>query len=234
MGVSYWTHDAVRRGCAAAQDRSVFAGLSRHSTHRVTSSYDVRPFAEFIAAFGKQFDRVQICLYWKDILNGVASLYERYGFELVTAGHMYDDGFLPRLGALIGGADYVLTNEIGTHVFYSVLADKPVWVRRQRIERFAANEQIMREDVDSFEADPTYLKLLSLFSEARGDLSAEQKEFVAELTGEAYHRSPEQMRQILEEAEREFLPFFIRSRYRSWIMPRYWGNKVKQRLLPHS
>lgn len=202
-----------------------------HSSHRVEIRFDTRTFADFVARFGKQFDRVQICLYWKDISADIVSLYESYGFELTTAGHMYDTGFLPRLVSMIAGADYVLTNEVGTHIFYSVLSNKPVWLKRQSIKHLTANEQIYREDVGNFEEHSTFQKLSSLFSVERGDLSAEQQEYVAELTGKAHHRSPEQLRFIFDEAEANSPRFIVQDKFRLWTSRRYWVNTVKQRLL---
>ena len=86
----------------------------KHSSHHIHVVYDAAQLLKEIEDVTGRFDRVMACLYWKDILLGRDEEYRRAGIKLVTAGHMFDDGFLHRLMAIIDMADLVVSSQPGT------------------------------------------------------------------------------------------------------------------------
>lgn len=193
----------VTQSFAGPSDRCLLV-FPAHSTHRVQARFDAQALAARIEVVGRDFNRIQICVYWKDLLEGLDRPFMERGFECVTAGHMYSPDFLPRLKALLCGSSAVLTNEVGTHVLYATLLRKPVWIDRQPVAYTAATEQILSTDAPEFLSHPNYVRLLELFSVLRGEVTAEQWSFVADLCGVASARSPAGLREILEQAEVDY------------------------------
>ena len=61
----------------------------------------------------QEIDSVLICLYYRDLLNGVAGDYEGLGYHVVTAGYREDALFLARQRSLIFLADLAMSNRRG-------------------------------------------------------------------------------------------------------------------------
>ena len=96
-----------------------------HSTHFVDKEFDPRNFLKILHNEKKRFDSVRICLYWKDIQQGKAKLYIDEGFEVVCAGHMFDQFFLQRQKSLFKIADATISNGLGSHIGYSLIENRP-------------------------------------------------------------------------------------------------------------
>lgn len=177
-----------------------------HSTHHLETDYDAAAFADRLVAERGAYDRIAVCLYWRDIQRGVHGAYLDRGLECVTAGHMYDPQFLIRLRGILEEASEVVTNEVGTHIVHAVALDRPVWMFEQEISVSADSEDVLRRDG----ADATALahrrlqEVRSLFAERRSELSEAQREAIGELAGFADVRSPEQLAELFAEAEAEY------------------------------
>lgn len=102
-----------------------------HSIESIYAKYNVNQFIEYIKRFKDEFNfnKVLVCLYWKDIVLGIDQHYVNAGLSVVSAGHMYDPYFLSRLKTILLLADAALTNAVGTHVGYAITLDKPtkIW-----------------------------------------------------------------------------------------------------------
>jgi hypothetical protein len=123
-----------------------------HSTHRVRTEFDMAAFLAMIADVGSSYDRVVVCVYWKDVLQGMHLRFRERGLECVSAGHMFDPQFLPRLVGILDRATMVFTNEVGTQILYATLLGKPVWLRRMDV-RYVAPQEVL--DVDAPQFTPT-------------------------------------------------------------------------------
>lgn len=174
-----------------------------HSTHRVRTEFDIDAFLAMIEDIRPSFDRVVVCVYWKDVLHGMHLRFRERGLECVSAGHMYDPGFLARLVHILSRASLVFTNEIGTQILLATLLGKPVWLRRMDI-RYIASKEVLAVDVPEFLEHPNLARVLSLFAEPRDDVSPEQRTFVEDLTGAAHHRAPAELRDLLAEADHAY------------------------------
>jgi len=186
-----------------------------HSTARLDVRIDVPGLAEELrrATDEHAWDSVTACVYWKDVLGGTAEEFRREGFECVTAGHMFDPEFLPRLKGLIESASMVVTNRVGSHLFYAVLLGRSVWVAGEAPTSTAATQEILHSDSSTTSAryHATVERLTALFGEFRETLSDEQREVVADIVGREHVRTPEELRELLDEAE-----ILYRRRWRRW------------------
>jgi hypothetical protein len=144
---------------------------------------------------------VRVCVYWKDVLLGMAEQFERHGYECVSAGHIYDAEFLPRLAGLLNASAGVFTNEVGSHVLYATLLDRPVVIQRQEIMYSASSEEIVRTDVPRYRDHPNVVRLVELFATLGDRVTTEQRRFVEELSGATETKSRTELRAILTEAE---------------------------------
>ncbi|RQV98375.1 hypothetical protein EH220_03425, partial [bacterium] len=105
--------------------------MPSHSTHHITAQYDIESYCRYLERAGREFDSVRVCLYWKDVLLGRDASYRAAGFECVTAGHMFDPLFLPRLRSILECATVVTSNVCGTHVGLCVALRRPHVIAHQ-------------------------------------------------------------------------------------------------------
>jgi hypothetical protein len=178
----------------------VLLAFPSHSSHRVRAVFDARAFAARLGELGKAYDEVHVCVYWRDVLEGLDRVFRERGFTCVSAGHMFDAAFLPRLLGLLAGAAAVMTNEVGSAVLYAAFAGKPVWIEPQRVD-YVASEEILAVDTPDFVDHPTVRKLQTLFAEQRSDLSDAQRTLAGELLGMAHVKSAAEIAALLAEAE---------------------------------
>jgi predicted O-methyltransferase YrrM/Flp pilus assembly protein TadD len=199
--VQYAEPDLTEEGMAAERKRLgrnllVFPG---HSTHWADSQYDLDGFCKTIAAIGRNFDSVRICLGWKEVLRGQMELFEKHGFECVTAGHMFDPRFHSRLKTIIMLAHTAYTNDPGSHVGYCVLFGKPVWVEPVEIE-WKTEIPVLQKFYAQHKGATTHSRanVVRLFAGRPGAVTGEQRAFVNHFWGATTHRTPEELRTIFE------------------------------------
>jgi len=185
----------------------------KHSTHHIHVTCDTAQFLKHIEDTAGRFDRVVACLYWKDILLGRDEEYRRAGMELVTAGHMFDDGFLPRLMAIIDMADLVISSHPGTDVSYSVLRGKPVLVVKNRDRLEYADPVLEAEHKKSLATANEMQRTYPLvFTEPLDAPTPAQVELVRGFCGMANVKTRQELFAIVSEAEERYcrkhgLPF---------------------------
>ena len=175
-----------------------------HSSHHVDALYDVRAFVAFLDGLRDDYETVTICVYWKDVLRGTARMFAEAGYRCVTAGHLFDPGFLPRLARIIEGSTAVLSNEIGTHLLYSVLFGRPFWLVRQEVVfTQSADSDLDEVPLQDFE-HPKIARLRETFAERTDFLADSQRDFVRDLVGHGALMQSGELRELLEEAERRW------------------------------
>ncbi|MFZ3138515.1 MAG: TylF/MycF/NovP-related O-methyltransferase [Thermodesulfovibrionales bacterium] len=174
--------------------------FAAHSTHWIDSNYDINSYCQFIKELGRDFDTIRICLYWKDILRGHAEIYLSHGFECVTAGHMYDPLFLPRLKSIIELSTFTISNEIGTQTGYCILMGKQHYLWKTEITVTGPKEDMLKERPD-YDNDPNYEEVKNIFAELHKDITPQQRDIVRNCWGTDQIKSPEEMREIFEITE---------------------------------
>lgn len=176
-----------------------------HSIDGAISRFNFNDFCSKIHEIAKDFDSVRISLYFKDILLGRHIPYEKEGFEVVTAGHLFDENFLPRQKSLILTSDVTMANDIGTHVGYSIYLNRPHFLIDQKVLHDSEGEGSYSEaikrntDIASKireESDNTY-KIKQLFSEYNDTVSKDQKESIGYLWGFDEVKSRDELKELL-------------------------------------
>lgn len=98
-----------------------------HSVDRVTVQMNSLSLIKKIEDFRNEhfFSTVLVCLYYRDIELGRDQDYLKAGYRVVTAGRREDKDFLNRLHTFFSLADYSVSNNVGTHIGYSIAMDTP-------------------------------------------------------------------------------------------------------------
>ena len=177
-----------------------------HSIDRVKVSYELSSlFAEMEhvkTMFG--IKSILVCLYYRDLLNGVADIYEQKGYSVVTAGYREDSLFLPRLRSLIKLSDLTMSNSVGTHVGYCAYMGKPHYVFDQ-LKGYSSDSIL-----DSCEYKNVFLKsqtlekneVAKLFSGFEKKLTRQQENVMDRYWGFKNIKSPLDMSVLLDVCEK--------------------------------
>lgn len=172
-----------------------------HSTHWINSAYDIEYFAAEIKKYAAEYNTVLVCVYWKDILNGHHKYYIKNNFTCVSAGHIYDPFFLPRLKSLISLADMTMSNVIGTHLGYCIFLNKPHYLFSQDIKfnnTLPALEADTYDRLNKIKMDPAITKMYQLFSNYSEEITESQKAIVRTYWGTDDIKTKDQLKQILK------------------------------------
>ena len=173
-----------------------------HSTHHAKAVYDHEGYARTLRVLPEKYKPVTVCIYWKDLLYRYHSFYEKQGFRVVTAGHIYDPDFLYRFYDLCRRYKYSTSNNIGGHLFYSVKSGCSFF--------FTSSKNITHEvhaDVPLGGFTPMYKGIkeesMLLFSEPKDGMDRNQMEFVDRHIGSAHVKTPEEIRNLFQYAEKK-------------------------------
>jgi hypothetical protein len=90
-----------------------------HSTHHIDVDLNLKRIIDELNSLPSQLKPEYICVYWKDIQRNKHKIFVDNGFKVLTAGHMYDNLFLYRLKEIFLNFKYLITSEIGSHVFHA-------------------------------------------------------------------------------------------------------------------
>ena len=179
-----------------------------HSTHHIRVDLNIHDFCEALNEYQDQYDTIRICLYWKDVLNGSAELFEKAGFECVTAGHIYDPLFLPRLKSILSLSDVTTSSCFGGHLGCSIYLDRPHFFLKGITNAEVSDADVLsRDSIWGSAVFNAYMEqCLDLFSEPSATISQEQRDVVGRHWGFHNVRSPDQIALLFTFAERaEFL-----------------------------
>ena len=173
-----------------------------HSTHWVDVEYNIHQYCKKLETIGKSFDSIRICLYWKDILKGVAKIYRLHGFECVTAGHIYDSQFLPRLKSIIESATITTSNDISTAIGYCITMGKPHFLLQSEIERTSQIKKFLDECADNSKNIDAIKIREAFMTGLRSDITPEQFAVVEKYWGKGKEKTKEELKKIFEQSER--------------------------------
>ena len=171
-----------------------------HSTHYVNSHYDIQKYCQVLKELGKDYKSIRVCLYWKDILRGLDKEYKRNGFEVETAGHMFDPLFLSRLKSIIETATFTTSNNIGTILGYCIILKKPHLLAESEIKRDSLYSNKLAECSD-LTNQPDANEIREAFTEIQENITPKQKEIVNKYWGVREFNSIEEMDAIIKECE---------------------------------
>jgi hypothetical protein len=184
-------------GAPAPQRRGTLF-FPAHSTHGINAETDHDAIADALGRLDARHHPIRICIYWKDYLAGRHLPYAARGFEVVSAGHMYDPAFLFRLYHLLSMHRYASSTTEGSYIFYAVQSGCPYF----HLPGFdvslnplaAANSK----DVCSHpEAGPVIAAFLGEFEQP----TARQRELTEAFVGAANLPTPASLRALLQKSE---------------------------------
>lgn len=105
-----------------------------HSFIGAYTEYNINDFIQEIESMSKDYDTVLISLYYLDIIRGYDKIYIQRGYKIVCSGIRTDRWFLSRQKDLFCIADMSMSNDVGTHVGYSITMNVPHYIFKQPIE----------------------------------------------------------------------------------------------------
>lgn len=174
-----------------------------HSTHHVHMEFNVPRFCDNLARLGREHATVLVCLGWKDVLRGMAELYAARGFVVVTAGHMFDPAFLPRLKTIIQLAHMTVSTNFSTHVGYCIHEKRPHLLVEEEFHCVTATREDHRRDaacIDEIRREihtDKYRWMLDPFRVWSPEITPAQAEVVRVAFGVDDLKTPQELREAL-------------------------------------
>lgn len=171
-----------------------------HSVNTTTSKFNLEEFINKIKETSKDFDSVRICMYYQDVLLKRHLLYQKEGFEVVTAGNYNDYYFMPRLKSIIETSDISMANDIGSHLGYSIYLNKPHYLFKQNIDYEHANKfdgNLVNEVIKRVKLSDNVANITKLFSEYHENITKEQYELISYLWGFNEVKTPSELKELI-------------------------------------
>ncbi|GAA4426775.1 hypothetical protein GCM10023188_09190 [Pontibacter saemangeumensis] len=158
-----------------------------HSTHHISAEFDSVAFINQLKGLADEFKPIVICIYWKDFLDNKHVIYEKYGFEVISAGHIYDKDFLLRFYDICRRFKYSYANNLGSDLFYSSLCGCQYFCDYNLKVNHNNPKNYELYDAD-IEANQNKKKAQSLF-EKPSELTYDKIKFIESIAGTSYKKS---------------------------------------------
>lgn len=167
-----------------------------HSTESVGYRYDSAKYCRELLALKRahRFKTLRVCLFYKDILKGIHLEYQKHGIEVVSAGHMFDPQFLPRLRSIIELSDVTCANALGTQLAYSLQLGKPHFIKTQELSCDDLAKEISQESWDAYYSDSDILRAFSTYREK---ISRSQFKLMDRYCGFSHVLTPVELKKLL-------------------------------------
>jgi len=105
-----------------------------HSSPGEVTEYNLAEFLKEVDRVAQYFDSVLVSLYWLDVRRKYDKPYIKRGYKVVCSGIRSDRWFLSRQKDLFWLADVSMSNDIGTHIGYSIAMGVPHYLYKQKIK----------------------------------------------------------------------------------------------------
>lgn len=202
-----------------------------HSTHHIETNQDYQILADELYKFDEIYKPITVCMYWADYIKGYHQPFLDKGFQVFSAGHMYDNNFLLRLYYLCSAHCYAASNVVGTHLFYAVKAGCSYFHHKSESNIDRKGKGL--RDFTNFNKES--LKFIDLFGEKQSEMTTKQKKLVDDYLGADYYKTPDELRTMLVDAEKYdknfvlidndckrilYIPYFYRrkiNKLKQWI-----------------
>lgn len=181
------------------KDGKVLLFFPAHSTSMVGVEYDVKSLCNQIRKIGKGFDKIRVCMYWKDVLLKKHLYYLEQGFECVTAGHMLDPNFLPRLKSLISLSDLTASNIISSQAGFCIYLNKPHILLRNKFN--IKSDKHWKKRIEDIFVSPEYKEVAEEFSKLNFKISSQQRKLVKKHWGTNNIKTKSELKRIVKFAE---------------------------------
>jgi len=181
------------------KDGKVLLFFPAHSTSVVGVDYDVKSLCDQIRKIGKDFDKIRVCMYWKDVLLNKHLYYLEQGFECVTAGHMLDPNFLPRLKSLISLSDLTASNIISSQAGFCIYLKKPHILLKNKFD--IKSDKHWKKRIEDIFVSPEYKEVAKEFSKLNFKISSEQRKLVEKYWGTGNIKTKAELKKIVKFTE---------------------------------
>ena len=174
-----------------------------HSSHWVTARSDFDGIRRQLAQLPPDFHPVTVCIYWRDHELGHHKAFAERGFKIVSAGHIYDRAFLFRLHHLISMHKYACSNDLGSHLFYSIKSGASYFHLDGLRHATTDRDESGKEPLQDLHL-PTSLRerVESMFSPPTFQISDERMQFVDAYTGTDFLMTRSELRAFLAFCDR--------------------------------
>lgn len=185
-----------------------------HSTRLIEASFDHEEYANLLDSMPEEFKPISVSIYWRDFLDGKHLPYAKKGFEIVSAGHMLDPGFIYRVYLNCRRFKYACSNEYSSSLFYAVASGCRFFhLPSGPVSHYAKNpEKLVFQTL----TEPQRKNFEKLFSYSDLAPFAEQSAFALSALGADCIKTPQELNALLRWAERQdwlyFTPLAIRNR----------------------
>ena len=171
-----------------------------HSTHWITASMDFEALADDLLNLGREYHPIRVCIYWRDFNLGHHRAFVDRGFEIVSAGHMYDPSFMSRLYHLFSVHRYAASNEQGSQIYYSLAAGCSFFFHGSVSVELLAEESVLKRD-GAVPSPSRVARLRAAFCEPTPVASREQLAIASQYLGMEHMRSSRELRKLILLAE---------------------------------
>lgn len=118
-----------------------------HSTHWILAKTDLNLLVKRLKNLDSSYHPITICLYWKNYNDGDHIPFLENGFNVVSAGHMFDPNFLTRIYHLCSIHKYSSSESIGSHIFYSIVSGCQFFFLKNISYTIIADDKIKKRDI---------------------------------------------------------------------------------------
>lgn len=176
-----------------------------HSTLNIQAKADWESLITAFKQLPPAYHPITVSVYFKECLKGVHELFMDAGFDVVTAGHMFDPYFVDRFYEILSGVRYVVCNDFGSHIYYATEMDIPVLVTGNTAEYFVSEKErsTNRKSWD-YQYVPSLQETLQLYThsqeaiEAGIQITPEQYAHTHQIMGTEEALSSEAIKTILQ------------------------------------
>ncbi len=154
-----------------------------HSIDYIEAEFDSDTLLNEIEKLKPQFNTILICVYWLDILQNKHKAYEDAGYTIVSAGNRSDPYFLPRLKDIIELSDCTMSNNVGTHIGYSICLHRPHYFFSQPLTYTIHKNPFMDEGVKNIENSTINQLFHTHFGKFKEEITEQQINLIQEFWG---------------------------------------------------
>lgn len=152
-----------------------------HSSHHVSVDTDWKRYAHELKGLPAEYQPVTVCLYWRDIQRGVHRVFMDEGLPVVTAGHMFDPGFIERFYDILANHRFATINAITSAGLYAAEMGIPLFLTGRTLDVTAVNERDPNVPIGTFDIRTQSEldgKIRDLFADRTFFVTVEQRAFV--------------------------------------------------------
>ena len=182
-----------------------------HSTKLIDNLMNWDGYIDQLKNLPEKFQPISICFHMSDIEKNLHKLFLEKGFDVYTAGNIYDERFAERFYDILRKFKYSSSNLIGSYTFYSVEMGIPFFLfGNSPIYYNHGDPNIEKGNYCSYKSQDIYMELERMFSEASDQVTVDQKKYIEEALGLYHGISRIKMAFILYYS---FIVYMIKSRF---------------------